>query len=211
MPTIKKEIERIIDQHAEDIADGAGILAETNPPRILNIAMAISGGRTLNIARACDIFYGNDPADSQTIGQAITRGIEAGSPYKSIDEILRAIESRKDANDYLRMALADESVTFNQSAGTTYSMARASLTNKFNSEVMPYIFDYLVVTVDGTEYEVPQIEENQLLFGGAPEDSYDVYPYHLRFDPDQNSVYIYCAPGENRTLQVKVEGEYEEI
>lgn len=93
MPAIKKELERITGQHTEDIADGAGVVAETNPPRVLNIAMAISGGRTLNIAKACDIFYGNDPADSQTITEAISRGVAAGSPYDSIDAILRAVES----------------------------------------------------------------------------------------------------------------------
>lgn len=92
MPAIKKELERITDQHTEDIADGAGVYAETNPPRVLNIAMAISGGKTLNIAKACDIFYGNDPADSQTITEAIARGVKAGSPYDSIDAILRAVE-----------------------------------------------------------------------------------------------------------------------
>lgn len=95
MPTIKKELERINDQPAADIADGAGVYAETNPPRVLNIAMAISGGKTLNIAKACDIFYGNDPADSQTITEAISRGVQAGSPYKSIDDILRAVEAGK--------------------------------------------------------------------------------------------------------------------
>lgn len=92
MPAIKKELERITDQHTEDIADGAGVVAKTNPPRVLNIAMAISGGRTLNIAKACDIFYGNDPADSQTITEAISRGVKSGSPYDSIDAILRAVE-----------------------------------------------------------------------------------------------------------------------
>lgn len=92
MPAIKKELERITEQHTEDIADGAGVVAKTNPPRVLNIAMAISGGRTLNIAKACDIFYGNDPADSQTITEAIARGVKAGSPYDSIDAILRAVE-----------------------------------------------------------------------------------------------------------------------
>lgn len=93
MPAIKKELERITDQHTEDIADGAGVVAKTNPPRVLNIAMAISGGRTLNIAKACDIFYGNDPADSQTITEAISRGVKSGSPYDSIDAILRAVKS----------------------------------------------------------------------------------------------------------------------
>lgn len=94
MPAIKDELERINDLPAADIADGAGVYAGTNPSRVLNIAMAISGGRTLNIAKACDIFYGNDPADSQTITEAIARGVEAGSPYKSIDDILRAVESQ---------------------------------------------------------------------------------------------------------------------
>ena len=93
MPAIKDELERINNKPAADIADGAGVYAGTNPPRVLNIAMAISGGKTLNIAKACDIFYGNDPADSQTITEAIARGVEAGSPYKSIDDILRAVES----------------------------------------------------------------------------------------------------------------------
>lgn len=93
MPAIKKELERINDKPAADIADGAGVYAGTNPPRVLNIAMAISGGKTLNIAKACDIFYGNDPADSQTITEAISRGVKSGSPYDSIDAILRAVES----------------------------------------------------------------------------------------------------------------------
>lgn len=111
MPTIKTELERINGQHAEDIADGAGVVAETNPPRVLNIAMAISGGKTLNIAKACDIFYGNDPADSQTITEAISRGVAAGSPYDSIDAILRHLESAPEPVDPYPVTLFTETVT----------------------------------------------------------------------------------------------------
>ncbi len=111
MPAIKKELERITGQHTEDIADGAGVVAETNPPRVLNIAMAISGGRTLNIAKACDIFYGNDPADSQTINEAISRGVKAGSPYDSIDAILRHLESAPEPVDPYPVTLFTETVT----------------------------------------------------------------------------------------------------
>lgn len=111
MPAIKKELERITGQHTEDIADGAGVVAETNPPRVLNIAMAISGGKTLNIAKACDIFYGNDPADSQTITEAISRGVAAGSPYDSIDAILRHLESAPEPVDPYPITLFTETVT----------------------------------------------------------------------------------------------------
>lgn len=93
--SIKNELERINNEHPADIADGAGTYTGTNPPRKLNIAYAISGGLTTNIAKACDIFYGNEPV-SQTIGQAIAKGVEAGSPYKSIADILKAVEAQSE-------------------------------------------------------------------------------------------------------------------
>ena len=92
--SIKTELERINKQPAEDIAAAAGIYAETNPPRNLNIALAISGGLTTNIATACDLFYDND-TPSQTVSEAIAKGVEAGSPYASISDILSAVEEEK--------------------------------------------------------------------------------------------------------------------
>lgn len=106
MPAINNELERINNQSSADIADGAGVYAGTNPPRVLNIAMAISDGKTLNIAHACDIFYGNEP-ESQTISEAIAKGVEGGSPYASIDDILRAVE----ANEVAETSNDDSSIS----------------------------------------------------------------------------------------------------
>lgn len=92
--SIKDELERINEQPAEDIAAAAGIYAETNPPRNLNIALAISGGLTTNIATACDLFYDND-TPSQTVSEAIAKGVAAGSPYASISDILSAVEGKE--------------------------------------------------------------------------------------------------------------------
>ena len=54
-----------------------------------NIALAISDGKTTNIPSACDMFYGN-ATPSVTIQEAIAKGVAAGSPYKSLDDILNS-------------------------------------------------------------------------------------------------------------------------
>lgn len=53
-------------------------MLSNDTPKVDNIAMAISGGKTLDIVKACDIFYGNQES-STTIVEAIEKGIKAGS------------------------------------------------------------------------------------------------------------------------------------
>jgi len=77
--SIKKELERINEQPAEDIAAAAGVYAKTNPPRSLNIALAISGGLTTNIAKAIEeMEIGGGESSAITIALKKTTPISRG-------------------------------------------------------------------------------------------------------------------------------------
>lgn len=75
-------------------------MLSNDTPKVDNIAMAISGGKTLDIVKACDIFYGNQEP-STTIVEAIQKGIKAGSPFDSIDAILREALRREEEAKYM--------------------------------------------------------------------------------------------------------------
>ena len=75
-------------------------MLSNDTPKVDNIAMAISGGKTLDIVKACDIFYGNQEP-STTIVEAIEKGIKAGSPFDSIDAILREALRREEEAKYM--------------------------------------------------------------------------------------------------------------
>lgn len=192
--SITKELERLHDDHIEDIADGAGYYTGTNPPRKLNIAYAISRGLTTNIAKACDIFYGNEPV-SQTISEAIAKGVEAGSPYKSIADILKAVESDEDVKT---IVLFDGTVT------TSSGYHNATLNDMVNLDAYP---DYMIVTFDGSKYTLPStgvtFRENLYYgtFSAKTGPAFDAYPCCIEYSSSFSQIYT----AEDGTYSVKIE------
>lgn len=192
MPAIKTELERITGQHAEDIADGAGIYAKTNPPRVLNIAMAISGGRTLNIAKACDIFYGNDPADSQTITEAISRGVKSGSPYDSIDAILRAVSS--EPRIFFEGDVTTEQDKYGQHV--IYNITPTTLSEDNYSQK-------IIVSMNGRDIELTLANERGSNIDGPYYPAYENLPFNLSVPVDKTTYDLVWDKEESGHLVIK--------